>query len=95
MSKFGAYFWYWTEKLWGGNGEAIVLLDYNVSFGPFLSYEIEIGDGPVPELDKYEYYEFFNPLCWVLNVFDFLESETREELNIKNFSNSIFISQPF
>ena len=27
-------------------------LDYNVSSGPFLSYEIEIGDGPGPELDK-------------------------------------------
>ena len=26
-------------------------LDYNVSSGPFLSYEIEIGDGPGPELD--------------------------------------------
>ena len=28
-------------------------LDYNVSSGPLLSFEIEIGDGPVPELDKY------------------------------------------
>ena len=28
------------------------LLDYNLSSGPFLSYEIEIGDGPVPELDN-------------------------------------------
>ena len=27
-------------------------LDYSVSSGPFLSYEIEIGDGPGPELDK-------------------------------------------
>ena len=27
-------------------------LDYNVSSGPFLSYEIEIGDGPGPELDN-------------------------------------------
>ena len=49
----------WTEKLSGGNGEAncsngeaIELLDYNVSYGPFLSYEIEIGDGPEPELDN-------------------------------------------
>ena len=25
-------------------------LDYNVSSGPFLSFEIEIGDGPGPEL---------------------------------------------
>ena len=25
-------------------------LDYNVSSGPFLSYEIEIGDGPGPDL---------------------------------------------
>ena len=31
-----------------------VELDYNVSSGPFLSFEI--GDGPVPELDKYELY---------------------------------------
>ena len=30
-------------------------LDYNVSSGPFLSFEIEIGDGPGPELDKYEF----------------------------------------
>ena len=29
-----------------------VYLDYNVSSGPFLSYEIEIGDGPGPELDN-------------------------------------------
>ena len=28
-------------------------LDYSVSSGPFLSNEIEIGDGPGPELDKY------------------------------------------
>ena len=28
-------------------------LDYNVSSGPFLSFEIEIGDGPGPELDNY------------------------------------------
>ena len=27
-------------------------LDFSVSSGPFLSYEIEIGDGPGPELDK-------------------------------------------
>ena len=27
-------------------------LDYNISSGPFLSYEIEIGDGPGPELDN-------------------------------------------
>ena len=27
-------------------------LDYNVRSGPFLSYEIEIGDGPGPELDN-------------------------------------------
>ena len=27
-------------------------LDYSVSSGPFLSYEIEIGDGPGPELDN-------------------------------------------
>ena len=32
-------------------------LDYNVSSGPFLSYEIEIGDGPGPELDN-SFYDF-------------------------------------
>ena len=35
-----------------------VHLDYNVSSGPFLSFEIEIeiGDGPGPELDNYASY---------------------------------------
>ena len=32
-------------------------LDYNVSSGPFLSFEIEIGDGPGPELDNNLYYK--------------------------------------
>ena len=32
--------WWWVQ------------LDYSVSSGPFLSFEIEIGDGPGPELDK-------------------------------------------
>ena len=27
-------------------------LNYKVSSGPFLSFEIEIGDGPGPELDN-------------------------------------------
>ena len=27
-------------------------LDYNVSSGPSLSFEIEIGDGPGPKLDN-------------------------------------------
>ena len=52
-------YWRWTfdlyidiEKLWVG-GWVVVYLDYNVSSGPFLSYEIEIGDGPGPELDKW------------------------------------------
>ena len=50
--------WRWTfdlyidvKKLWVG-GWVVVELDYNVSSGPFLSYEIEIGDGPGPELDN-------------------------------------------
>ena len=30
-----------------------VYLDFNVSSGPFLSSEIEIGDGPGPELDNF------------------------------------------
>ena len=29
-----------------------VYLDYNVSSGPFLSFEIEIGDGPGTGLDN-------------------------------------------
>ena len=34
-----------------------VYLDYNVSSGPFLSYEIEIVNGPGPELDNsYSYF---------------------------------------
>ena len=50
--------WRWTfdlyidvKKLWGGGWVGgWVVLDYNVSSGPFLSYEIEIGDGPGPSL---------------------------------------------
>ena len=38
-------------------------LDYNVSSCPFLSFEIEIGDGPGPELDN------FSDLIWFLNGF--------------------------
>ena len=30
----------------------MVELDYSVSSGPFLNFEIEIGDGPGPKLDK-------------------------------------------
>ena len=30
-------------------------LDYSVSSGPFLSYEIEIGDGPGPKLDNFHF----------------------------------------
>ena len=30
-----------------------VYLDYNVSSGPFLSFEIEIRDGPGPKLDNF------------------------------------------
>ena len=33
----------------GGGG---CILDFSVSSGPFWSYEIEIGDGPGPELDN-------------------------------------------
>ena len=40
-----------VEKLWVG-GWQVVYLDYNVSSGPSLSYEIKIGDGPGPELDN-------------------------------------------
>ena len=36
----------------GGGWWVVVYLDYNVSSGPFLSYEIEIGDGPGPKLDN-------------------------------------------
>ena len=31
----------------------VVHLDYNVSSGPFLSFDIEIGDGPGPEVDNF------------------------------------------
>ena len=35
-------------------------LDYSISSGPFLSFDIEIGDGPGPELDnlKLKVYKF-------------------------------------
>ena len=35
LKSYGVGWWWW----W-------VYLDYNVSSGPFFSYEIEIGDGP-------------------------------------------------
>ena len=38
------------EELWVGGGWCN--LDYNVSSGPFFSYEIEIGDELGPELDN-------------------------------------------
>ena len=40
----------------------VVHLDYNVSSGPFLCYEIEIeiGDGPGPKLDT----RFLTPPKW-------------------------------
>ena len=38
----GGWWWWWW---W-------VHLDYNVSSGPFLSYELIIGPGPGPELDN-------------------------------------------
>ena len=40
-----------VKKLWGGGG-GWVYLDYNISSGPFLSYEIEIGDDQEPSLTK-------------------------------------------
>ena len=40
-----------VKKLLVG-GWMVVHLDYNVNSGPFLSFEIEIGDGPGPELDN-------------------------------------------
>ena len=40
-----------------GVGGVCCTLDYNVSSGPFLSYEIEIVNGPGPELDNsYSYF---------------------------------------
>ena len=42
-----------------GGGWWVVYLDYIVSSGPFLSYEIEIGDGPGPELDNKVLAEIF------------------------------------
>ena len=44
-----------VEKLWvvvGGGWWVVVYLDYNVSFGPFLSFEIDIKDIPGPDLDN-------------------------------------------
>ena len=41
-------------------------LDYNVNSGPFLTYEIEIGDGPGPELDNFKtlYYLILKADVW-------------------------------
>ena len=39
-----------TFKIWWRN---LWTAPYSVSSGPFLSYEIEIGDGPGPKLDNY------------------------------------------
>ena len=39
-------------KISGGVGGVGGTLDYNVSSAPFLSFEIEIGDGLGSELDK-------------------------------------------
>ena len=46
-------------KSYGVGGGGWVVLDYNVSSGPFLSYEIEIGDGPGPELDNSIFFTLF------------------------------------
>ena len=60
-----------VKKLWGGGGggDGWVYLDYSISSGPFLSYEIEIGDGPGPELDnfltKLAVYSKPSPMCAV------------------------------
>ena len=43
------------SKSYGVGGWWLMYLDYNVSSGPFLSYEIEIGDGPGPELDNWRW----------------------------------------
>ena len=42
----------YVKKFRGGWVVGRCTLDYNISSGPFLSYEIEIGDGPGPELDN-------------------------------------------
>ena len=52
-----------VEKLWVVGGGWVVYLDYNVSSGPFLSYEIEIGDGPGPELDNWSHTFVKDGLC--------------------------------
>ena len=41
------------------SGWWVVYLDYNISSGPFLSYEIEIGDVPGPKLDNKVLAEIF------------------------------------
>ena len=48
----------------------VVYLDYNVSSGPSLSFEIEIGDGPGPELDNFsilseDYFSILWASVWV------------------------------
>ena len=35
-----------------GGSVVTVVLDYGISSGPFLSFEIKLGDGPGPELDN-------------------------------------------
>ena len=42
----GGWWWWWVD------------LDYSLRSGPFLSFEIEIRDGPGPELDNLSV-----PLC--------------------------------
>ena len=58
-------------------------LDYNVSSGPFSSFEIEIGDRPGPELDN-----FLEPLKLNLRK---LELKTSDLIFLQNISYSSVI----
>ena len=61
-------------------------LDYNVSSGPFLSFEIEIGDGPGLELDNYS----FQQKCQSLVSCIERDSRTYKISDPINFSIAIF-----
>ena len=43
-------------------------LDYSISSGPFLSFEIEIGDGPGPQLDNINIMVTWKILFIVINI---------------------------
>ena len=76
----------------GGGGW--VYLDYNVSSDPFLSFEIEIGDGPGPELDNWIILflqgtsQDDSGQIYLYNSTEMCEKLTTELINISVKSNS-------